>query len=524
MLKIKNLGTNSQLLYLKKTILPFLLSLFCGGTMTSLSCQNLADTRPMPLTEKTPEPKPHAYLEDAVLRLVNDSVLRRGQSGVVVMDVLSGQVLAQHNPAMSLIPASNMKIVSTAAGLGLLGVDFRYRTDLQYDGMIKDAVLYGNLFIKGYGDPTLASPLMDSVARLSAVLDSFGIAVRRLGIKKIVGKVVGDGSAFEPSTALPTWLWEDLGNYYGAGPSGLNFHENMYDLNFLQSPSAGSPPSVLSLSPHVPHFNLINEVKSTTGSGDDAYIFSVPYSTTGIVRGTIPAGTGQFSISGALPDPPLFAAWHMRKTLLDLGIEVTDSISTQLIWEQKALPILPRQTFFTWYSPSLADIVKKANVESVNLYCEAILRTIALQKSGYGSNQEGLKWVRQYWQSKGVDTEGMFMQDGSGLSPRNGISPMQLTTMLRAVAMDTAIFQAFYFSLPEPAKSGTLKGMFKNTPSVYGRLRAKSGTITRVKSYSGYVTTSEGRLLAFSAICNNFTCSQRDIRRKLEAFMVDLCR
>ena len=115
------------------------------------------------------------------------------------------------------------------------------------------------------------------------------------------------------------------------------------------------------------------------------------------------------------------------------------------------------------------------------------------------------------------------MQDGSGLSPRNGITPLQLASMLRSVALDTLMFSPFFSSLPDAGKSGTMKSMFKNTPSVYGRLRAKSGTITRVKSYSGYVTATDGRLLAFSAICNNFTCSQRDIRKKLEQFMVEIC-
>lgn len=116
------------------------------------------------------------------------------------------------------------------------------------------------------------------------------------------------------------------------------------------------------------------------------------------------------------------------------------------------------------------------------------------------------------------------MQDGSGLSPRNGITPLQLASMLRSVALDSQMFMPFYSSLPEAGKSGTLKNMFKTNPSVSSRLRAKSGTITRVKSYSGYVTTGEGKLLAFSAICNNFTCSQRDIRKKLEQFMVDICQ
>ena len=460
----------------------------------------------------------------AVQRLATDSVLRHGQVGIVVLDVITGQILAEQNPKVSLIPASNMKIVSTAAGLGILGNDFQFRTELQYDGNIRDSVLYGNIIIKGYGDPTLASPLMDSVPSMSVVLDSFTSEIRRLGIKRIVGKIVGDGSAFENGTAVPTWLWEDLGNAYGSGPSGLNFHENLYELTFQQNQNVGTHPSVYSVTPYIPGFQFINEVKNIVGGGDDAYIYATPNSATGYIRGTIPTGTGLFKINGALPDPPLFAAWHLRKNLIEQGIEVTDSATTQMILEQQSIPLAYRTTFFTWLSPKLSEIVNKANHESVNLYCEAILRAIGLKQSGVGSNEEGIKSVVRFWQTKGIDTEGLFMQDGSGLSPRNGITPLQLASMLRSVALDNQIFTSFYSSLPEAGKSGTLKNMFKTTPSVSSRLRAKSGTITRVKSYSGYVTSSDGRLLAFSAICNNFTCSQREIRKKLEQFMVEICQ
>jgi serine-type D-Ala-D-Ala carboxypeptidase/endopeptidase (penicillin-binding protein 4) len=463
-----------------------------------------------------------SILVSAVQKLANDSSLKHGQSSIVVMDAQTGEVLASHNPCMSVIPASNMKIVTTAATLGILGADFRFRTELQHDGTVRDSILYGNVIIKGYGDPTLASPLFDGIPNRRMVLDSFSQQIKALGIKKIVGKIVGDGSAFEPMTAVPTWLWEDLGNYYGVGPSGLNFNENLYDLNFLQNPNVGSPPSVLGTNPEVPDFQLINEVKSAKGGGDDAYIYSSPYATTGTVGGKIPAGNSVFTISGALPDPPYFAAWHLRKKLLESGVEVTDSATTQFKLEQKGAPTGIRQTFYTWFSPKLATIMVRTNLESVNLYCEAFVRTIALQRTGVGSNDAGTEEIARYWRSKGVDTEGLFMQDGSGLSPRNGVTGLQIASVLRQVANDSLVFPSFYASLPEAGKSGTLKGMFKNNFAAQQRLRAKSGTITRAKSYSGYITTTDGRLLAFSAICNNFTGTQRNIRIKLEQFMTDL--
>ena len=193
------------------------------------------------------------------------------------------------------------------------------------------------------------------------------------------------------------------------------------DFNFLQNPSVGSPPSVLSTSPQVPDFQLINTVRSAKGGGDDAYIYSTPYASVGTVAGKIPAGDKQFSISGALPDPPYFLAWHLRNTLIGKGLEVTDSATTQLKMELMSEMMRPRQTFFTWLSPNLATIVKRTNLESVNLYCEAFVRTIGLQLAGVGSNDVGTAEIIRYWQSKGVNTEGVFMQDGSGLSPHKKV-------------------------------------------------------------------------------------------------------
>ena len=165
-------------------------------------------------------------IDNAIQRIIKDTVLRAGQAGICVMDARTGEMLGSYNANMSLIPASNMKIVTTAAGLKILGSDFTYKTDLQYDGYIKDSVLSGNIIIKGYGDPTLGSSMMDSILSMQVVLDSIVFKIKELGINKINGKIIGDGTAFEKNTATPTWLWEDLGNYYGAGPSGLNLNEN----------------------------------------------------------------------------------------------------------------------------------------------------------------------------------------------------------------------------------------------------------------------------------------------------------
>ncbi|NJN34268.1 MAG: hypothetical protein HC817_08475 [Saprospiraceae bacterium] len=123
-------------------------------------------------------------VENAVQTLANDPALKKGQVGIHVVDVQSGQLLGGVNASMSLIPASNMKIVSTAAALKILSPDFTYRTDLQHDGYITDSILFGNVFIKGYGDPTLGSPEMPNGVPMRVLLDSFSSVIKALGIKK----------------------------------------------------------------------------------------------------------------------------------------------------------------------------------------------------------------------------------------------------------------------------------------------------------------------------------------------------
>ncbi len=465
-------------------------------------------------------------LTQAVATLRDDAALAHGQVGICISDA-SGNVLAANNADMSLIPASNMKVVTTLAALHLLGSDYRFKTQLQYEGEIRDSTLFGNLIIRGGGDPTLGSPEMDSVLSFSNLLDLFAQKIRDLGIKKIEGSIVGDGTAFESQTAVPTWLYEDLGNYYGAGANGLTIHENMFYLRFWQNPIVGAAPTIFDTYPTCPDLKILSEVTSNNNAGDDAYVYEMPYAPYAVVRGSIPAGNREFSIKATMPDPPLAAAWHLRQRLEWLGVPVRDSASTMLqrIQQNKNTTTTTngvKTTFYTHLSPILAKIVEQTNQESVNLYAETLLKAMAMAKTGQGSTDEGIKIVKSFWAEKGISTAGLFMQDGSGLSPRNGVTPRQLNQMLRVALRDTVVFSPFYASLPRAGESGTMRSMLKKTPAV-GRLRAKSGTITRVKTYSGYVTQSDGSYLIFAVMLNNFDATQKDIRQKLERFMLSLC-
>jgi serine-type D-Ala-D-Ala carboxypeptidase/endopeptidase (penicillin-binding protein 4) len=497
---------------LKKTIekLLFFALILGGGHLNAQIAENNADS-----TRK-------ALLQQAIQNFTSSWITKHAAVGICVEDIATGQRLAAHNPDLALAPASNTKILTTAAALGILGNEFRFQTELQMDGEIRNDTLFGNIFLKGGGDPTLGSPTANGVLQMPLLLDDLSMKVKNLGIKHVKGQIVGDGTAFESGTVGEKWLYEDLGNYYGAGVSGLNLNENLYYLRFQQSANLGETPKVASVEPSIPHFKIMNEVVSAQGGGDNATIFGVPYSGLSIVRGTIPKGNGIFSIRGAVTDPPLFAAHQLRERLKMNGI-TSDTFASEIERRQNGIYSGSRQTLHVVQSQPLSQIVQEANQESINLWCEAMLKAIAAKDSRYGSAESGVAAVRSFWASRGVATGGGWHQiDGSGLSPQNAVSAANFVGVLKAVAADNSIFPSFYASLPRAGESGTMSGMLKKTVAV-GRLRAKSGTLTRVKCYSGYITKRDGQMAVFSIMVNNFDGSQRELRVALEKLMVDFC-
>lgn len=457
-------------------------------------------------------------VQKAVNQLASDADLKHAGFGFCLIDVDENKIIAQHNADLGLIPASSLKVVTTATALGVLGADYQFKTILEYDGnILPDGTLRGNLYIKGYGDPTLASHEMEGVAGFDELMQNLADAVKRAGIKSIEGYVVGDASFFETAATGRTWIWEDMGNYYAGGPHGLNIHENLYYLDFRQFPKLNQAPRNTATRPHVPDVKFINELQAAgANSGDNAYIFGAPYTRTRYVRGTLPVGTGTFTIKGSLPEPAYFAAHHLAKTLEKNGIYTGMCISTQRIFKENKNK--KRRLIFSVKSPRLRDIVERANIKSVNLYCESLLKTMGAEKQGKGTSEAGLEVIKNYWMERGVKMSGFVMRDGSGLSPRNAVSTKNLAQIMRKVAKDTAVYKDFNTSLSVAGKSGSLKNMFAGTHAT-GNLRAKSGYMDKVRSYTGYVKSKSGKLMAFSIIVNNYSGGAGAMRKKMERVM-----
>ena len=464
-------------------------------------------------------------IQAAIQQLMKDPSLKNASVGICVIDVKSGKILAKHDADRSLIPASSLKVVTTATALAILGPDYTFKTDLEYNGLLdKQGVLKGNLFLKGYGDPTFGSNQLEEAADLQSVMKSIRQAIQQKGIQTISGFVVGDASYFSTTVKVPSWQWNDLGNYYAAGAWGLNIHENLYYLRFRQASKIGTTPRISIIEPEIPDLNFQNEVRSASrGSGDNAYIYGGPYTFERYVRGTIPVGNKLFSIKGSIPNPPLFAAQYLQQQLKEIGIETQQGSVTQLDLVRRGITKGERRKIFTYYSPPLKVIVKRANWQSVNLYCESLLKTIGRARMNKGTTKAGVKSIREFWESKGLSFSGCYLEDGSGLSPRNNVTSLFMAQFMRKIATEKKVFQSFYESLPEAGRTGSLRNRFKGTIAV-GKIRAKSGTLKRVRTFTGYAKDKSGNLRAFSILINNFSGSGNLMRRKMEKFVLTLCQ
>lgn len=464
--------------------------------------------------------------QDAINQFVQQPELTYAGVGIAVMDMKNKKVVAAHQPKLALIPASSMKTLVTASALAILGPNFTYTTEVYIQGDLnREGTLNGHLVIKGSGDPTLGSDDMEGAVTLTQFESTILKAVQMAGIKQINGYIIADASIFPSEVQVPSWQWEDLGNYYGAGSWGLNIHDNQYEIQFSRNLEIGQTAALAGTQPNVYRLNFINGVtQAPSGTGDQAYIYGAPYAIERYLTGTIPVGKTPFSIKGALPNPPLFAADLIKDRLAEAGINTTLGATTMLDLNQAGITPSGPQIFLTRFlSPPLNEIVRFANYESNNMYCETLLKTIALSAGAVANEKEGLKIQQTFWEEQELDFTGTFLRDGSGLSSRNGITADFLTRFLTNLAYNKSYFEHFYNSLPIAGISGSQKERMKNTAAM-GNLRVKSGTMDKVKGFSGYFTNLSNTQYSFVILVNNYTGSHSNIRDKMEALMVEFCQ
>ena len=437
------------------------------------------------------------HLQAAFNRLQADSQCRYASVSLTVLDTKTGETVFAANPNMGLATASTLKTVTTITAFNLLGKDFQYQTQFGYSGTIEaDGTLNGDVIIKGAGDPTLGSWRYDS-SHEDHILSLMVDALRKSGIKKINGRVIGDDSIFGSQSIPPGWIWMDVGNYYGAGTSGLCWRENQFDIK-LHTGRVDSPISIARTVPAMPYLDFKSElVNSPAGSGDEAYAFLPINSKVMYLRGTYAEDESKKAISVALPDPAFDAAFRLTDTLKRLGIFVSnDPASTGTLAAKGQLTPMMGSNLTTILSPKLSQIIYWLNQKSINLYAEQLLKTIAWKAGKLPSTDNGVEVEQNFWKARGIDPHSLNIVDGSGLSPGDRVTTLTMASILRS-AKGTDWFSDFYESLP-----------------TYNNMKMKSGSILNVLTYAGY-QTHNGRELCFSIMVNNFNGSSRTVKEKM---------
>lgn len=448
---------------------------------------------------------------------LGDSSLAHASVSLCVADAVSGELIIDYNSGISLAPASVMKLITSAAALELLGPEYTFKTKIGYTGKINKRFkrLKGNIIITGGGDPALGSQYFAD--HYKDFLTNCVNEIKKLGIKRISGKVITDDSYYDYQPVPSKWLWEDEGNYYGAGVYGLSVFDNSYEIHF-RTQSDSSKPVIKAIKPDECWFDLSNFLMAS-GSTDEGNVFAAPYSHYGWLAGSIPVNQDDFVLKASITDPPLLFSKIFSAKLKSVGVKISGDPGT-IRSDQKNKPttVVP-VTEIT--SPRLAVIIDTLNHQSVNLYAEHLIKELGKKFRNDGSTASGVKVILEFLKNSGIDTNGMFIEDGSGLSPVNAINTRELVRLLVYMKNKGKYFSDYISSLPDAGKNGTLKRSFKD-PVFDSRLKAKSGSMTRVRSYAGYFTTKSGKQMVFSIIINNYSGPSKKIVTDIEENIKEL--
>lgn len=441
--------------------------------------------------------------------------------GVVVRDA-GGRTVAQYNQDLRLTPASNTKLITTGCALHAFGPDYRFKTGLGYTGRICDGTLEGDLYILGGGDPTIASA--DSIAyRPEALFWKWKTLLKAAGIERIHGRVIGDGTALEGTLEHPSWDYEDVGTYYGAGMNGLCYYQNAIDFDVAAGPEAGSPVQFVQTYPDTPWMQTWNfGITGPAGTGNSLYLYTTDLAPYAQLRGSFALGRRPKTEHFANKYGDLTCAYSFWKNLKETGWEVSGEYArvnrNGRITGPDFVPGEPagRPTEIgCTESPRLSEIARLTNWRSDNFYAESFLRAMGEAATGNACYDSCLVAVADVLQGLGLPTEGIRLADGCGLSRGNYISARWMTDYLLALQKSPA-FDAFLSSLPAPGQ-GTL--------SMIGlpggeRVRMKSGSMAGVLCYSGYILDRRGKpLYTFSILTNNALAPAREVRPVLMGFL-----
>jgi D-alanyl-D-alanine carboxypeptidase/D-alanyl-D-alanine-endopeptidase (penicillin-binding protein 4) len=506
---------------MNKTLRPALVALASGCTAFGSST--------------APRPGGTAFVSRAGLvhsidSMVNAPEFRNAMWGVLIVDPLANDTLYAHNATKLFIPASNQKLVTTSVLLEQVGPDFRYRTTIAARGAVAEQVLNGDLVVIGRGDPTASDHMKgDAMAPLRDIADSLW----QHGIRRITGSVVAGGNAFPGPVAGFGWPWDQLDGTSFAGVDELLLNEGLSTIRVRPGAHPGDP-AVVETHPGKTyptiHNRAVTVARDTTaaqaagrggrggGRGGRASAAGTRlsvYNDTGtaavIVSGAIALGDSA-NITMAQHDPDAAYIAGLTEALVARGIAVDKQAATS--------GTVHDDTLFAVQSVPLREILPMILKPSQNQIAEAFLRTIGLERTGVGTADSGRRVIERQFTDWKIQPDGYVVRDGSGLSRNDLVSPEAVVGILD-VMRRSPNFSLFFESLPIAGVDGTIRTRMQNTPA-QGNLHAKTGTLSMVRSLSGYVHAADGRLLEFSILCNNWTVPQADVDKVADAIGVAL--
>jgi serine-type D-Ala-D-Ala carboxypeptidase/endopeptidase (penicillin-binding protein 4) len=450
--------------------------------------------------------------------------------GIALVDE-RGRLIYGRNESRLFIPASNTKLVVSAIAAALLPPDWSVKTSL-YGGPVVGGVLQGDLVLYGRGDPTIDQRCYavdttlagvcdtDSFIRLRQLVDT----LRAKGVRVIAGDVVGDGSYFEPTLIHPNWEAFDLNWWYAAPVSGLGFHDNCVDFNWQPGQAPGLPAQI-AMYPNLGDIAFENRTVTVAPGGESNIgdrFFRYPGTLNIWAEGTVAMDNPPRTDSFALPDPNLYTARALRQVLAEAGIAVngttrstTDSLLYVKVRGTPPMAEVLSRPLRDWIFPILNT--------SQNWFAEMLLKQLGKQFGKGGSWPAGLEVERRFLiDSVRVDSTQISLSDGSGLSSSNLVSPLAFTQVLRFIRRHPR-YDTFAAGLPQSGLVGSLRNRFAGTP-LAGRVRAKTGSISRVHSLSGYIELGGGKALTFSVLANHHAQPTRMMLALIDSIVLELAR
>ena len=471
----------------RRPLLVIFLPLWAALTISLLPCPAHADA-----------------LSDTLDHILSIPALKGGITGAVVQRVSDGQILYAREADRRLMPASNRKLFTSAAALEVLGDGFTFKTEvLATSKPDADGTLRGDVCLRGVGDSLLSPDDMDEMAK----------EVAAAGVKRVEGRVIGDGGIFTGGPYGEGWAWDDLPYYYAAQVAGLEVSRGVLAVHVTAGAAVGDPVRVAVDQP-----TAYLPIVSTAATGDKAAANDCDISRPSgrnllVVTGTVPLG-GKADGLVTVDDPACYAATVFKETLERLGVPVSGPAMSGARPDAATVPLGSHT------SVPLSLYIARMNKPSDNLLAESLVRTLGAVKGKAGTYGAGHTVETAFFKTLGLDTGAIDVVDGSGLSRFDLVTPRVVADLLRAMH-GKPDWRAYYDSLPIAGVDGSLRNRMKGTAAA-NNIHAKTGSLGGVSSLSGYVTGSKGDLYVFSLLMNNYPGTEADVHAAQDRFAVAL--